>query len=143
MLNTYVCGVMTCKDKKIRQDFVEKENDIELEMAAVKKSVDDIVASRTKLVTSEIIQWKNKRGRDYLSKQKERRHIREGHVIVGELKLTLSCYLKPGKERDALVSNDLQVLIYEDRVKDEHVAYERGRQRDRVNLYNFYTPRCN
>ena len=33
-------------------------------MAAVKKSVDDIVASRTKLVTSEIIQWKNKRGRD-------------------------------------------------------------------------------
>ena len=112
-------------------------------MAAVKKSVDDIVASRTKLVTSEIIQWKNKRGRDNLSKQKERRHIGGGHVIVGELKLTLSCYLKPVKERDALVSNDLQVLTYEDRVKDEHVAYERERQRDRVNLYNFYTPRCN
>ena len=33
MLNTYVCSVVTCKDKKIRQDFVEKENDIELEMA--------------------------------------------------------------------------------------------------------------
>ena len=92
MLNTYVCSVVTCKDKKIRQDFVEKENDIELEMAPRKKSVDDIVASRTKLVTSEIIQWKNKKGRDYLSKQKERRHIRGGHVTVGELKLTLSCY---------------------------------------------------
>ena len=90
MLNTYVCSVVTCKDKS--QDFVEKENDIELEMAPRKKSVDDIVASRTKLVTSEIIKWKNKKGRDYLSKQKERRHIRGGHVIVGELKLTLSCY---------------------------------------------------
>ena len=40
-------------------------------------------------------------------------------MIVGELKLTLSCYLNLVKERDALVSNDLQVLIYEDRVKDE------------------------
>ena len=90
MLNTYVCSVVTCKDK--RQDFVEKENDIELEMAPRKKSVDDIVASRTKLVTSEIIQGKNKKGRDYLSKQKERRHIRGGHVIVGELKPTLSFY---------------------------------------------------
>ena len=28
MLNTYVCSVVTCKDK--RQDFVEKENDIEV-----------------------------------------------------------------------------------------------------------------
>ena len=72
-----------------------------------------------------------------LSKQKERRHIRGGHMIVGELKLTLSCYLNFVKERDALVSNDLQVLIYEDRVKDEHLAYEKERQRDRENLHNF------
>ena len=63
-----VCGVVTCKDEKIGQDFVEKEKDLELEIAALKKSVDDIVASRTKLVTSEIIQWKNKRGRGYVSK---------------------------------------------------------------------------
>ena len=46
-------------------------------------------------------------------------------MIVEELKLTLSCYLNLVKERDALVSNDLQVLIYEDRVKDEHLAYEK------------------
>ena len=31
----------------------------------------------------------------------------------------------------------LQVLIYEDRVKDEHLVYERERQRDRENLHNF------
>ena len=58
-------------------------------------------------------------------------------MIVEELKLTLSCYLNLVKERDALVSNDLQDLIYEDRVKDEHLAYERERQRDRENLHNF------
>ena len=57
-------------------------------------------------------------------------------MIVGELKLTLS-YLNLVKERVALVSNGLQVLIYEDRVKDEHLAYEKERQRDRENLHNF------
>ena len=134
-----VSGVVTCKDEKSRLDFAEKEKDIELEIATPKKSVNDIVTSRTKLITgtSELLQWKNKTGRDYFTKQKERRHIRGGHVIVGELKLTLSCYLNLVKERDALVSNDLQVLIYEDRVKDEHLAYERERQRDRENLHNF------
>ena len=125
-----VCGVVTCKDEKTRTGFTEKEKDIELEIATLKKSVGDIVTRRTKLITSELLQWKNKRGRDYFTKQKERRHIRGGHVIVGELKLSLSCYLNLVKERDALVSNDLQVLIYEDRVKDEHLAYERERQRD-------------
>ena len=82
-----VCGVVTCKDEKTRTGFTEKEKDIELEIATLKKSVDDIVKSRTKLVTSELLQWKNKRGRDYFTKQKERRHIGGGLVIVGELKL--------------------------------------------------------
>ena len=134
-----VSGVVTCKDEKTSKDFTEKEKNIKLEIATLKKSVDDIVASRTKLITSELYQWKNKRGRDYCTKQKERRHIRGGHVIVGELRLTLSCYLNLVKERDALVSNDLQVLIYEDRVKDEHLAHEKERQRDRENLHNFTT----
>ena len=74
--------------------------------------------------TSELLQWKNKRGRDYFTKQKERRHIRGGHVIVGELKLTLSCYLNLVKERDALVSNDLQVLIYEDRFSNSLIIHK-------------------
>ena len=66
-----VCGVVTCKDEKTSQDLEEKRKDIELGIAALKRSVDEIVASRTKLVTgtSEITQWKNKRGRDYFSKQ--------------------------------------------------------------------------
>ena len=62
-----VCGVVTCKDEKTSQDLEEKQKDIELGIAALKRSVDEIVASRTKLVTgtSEITQWKNKRGRDF------------------------------------------------------------------------------
>ena len=66
-----VCGVVTCKDEKTSQDLEEKRKDIELGIAALKRSVDEIVASRTKLVTgtSEITQRKNKRGRDYFSKQ--------------------------------------------------------------------------
>ena len=63
-----VSGVVTCKDEKARQDFTEKEKDIELEIAALKKPVDDTVSSRTKLITSELLQWKNKRGRDYFTK---------------------------------------------------------------------------
>ena len=35
------------------------------------RNVDDIVESRTKLITSEITQWRNERGRDYFSKTKE------------------------------------------------------------------------
>ena len=57
------------KIEKTSQDLEEKQKDIEVEIAALKRSVDDIVASRTKLGTSEITQWKNKRGRDYFSKQ--------------------------------------------------------------------------
>ena len=62
-----VCGVVTCKDEKTSQDLEEKQKDIELGIAALKRSVDEIVASRTKLVTgtSEITQWKNKGGRDF------------------------------------------------------------------------------
>ena len=45
-------------------------------------------------------------------------------MIVGELKLTLSCYLNLVKERDALVSNDLQVLIYEDRFSNSLIIHK-------------------
>ena len=43
-------------------------------------------------------------------------------MIVGNVTLTLSCYLKLVKERDTLVPNDMKVLIYEDRVKDDLVG---------------------
>ena len=78
--------------KKTRVVLEEKEKCIGLELAAIKRNVDDIVESRTKLITSEITQWRNKRGRDYFTKTKEKRHARRGLVIVGELKDTLRCF---------------------------------------------------
>ena len=86
---TAVCGVVTCKDEKSRLVLEEKEKCMGLELAAIKRNVDDIVESRTKLITSEITQWRKKRGRDYFTKTKEKRHARGGLVIVGELKDTL------------------------------------------------------
>ena len=60
----------------------EKEKCIGLELAAIKRNVDDIAENRTKLITSEMSQWRNKRGRDYFTKTKEKRHARGGLVIV-------------------------------------------------------------
>ena len=71
---TAVCGVVTCKDEKTRLVQEEKEKCMGLELAAIKRNVDDIVESRTKLITSELTQWRNKRGRDYFTKTKEKRH---------------------------------------------------------------------
>ena len=68
---TAVCGVVTCKDEKTRLVLEEKEKCIGLELAAIKRNVDNIVESRTKLITSEITQWRKKRGRDYFTKTKE------------------------------------------------------------------------
>ena len=68
---TAVCGVVTCKDEKTRLVLGEKEKCIGLELAAIKRNVDNIVESRTKLITSEITQWRKKRGRDYFTKTKE------------------------------------------------------------------------
>ena len=90
-----------------------------------------------KLITSEITQWRNKRGRDYFTKTKEKRHVRGGLVIVGELKTTSRCFLSFVKERDALSQSDLQSFMYKDRLNGEDVLFERGRQRDRVSLHNF------
>ena len=68
---TAVCGVVTCRDEKTRLVLEEKEKCIGLELADIKRNVDDIVESRTKLITSEITPWRNKRGRDYFTKTKE------------------------------------------------------------------------
>ena len=58
-----------------------------------------------KLITSEITQWRNKGGRDYFTKTKEKRHVRGGLVIVGELKNTSRCFL-------SFVSPSLHLFIY-------------------------------
>ena len=56
---------------------------------------------------------------------------------MGELKNTLRCFLSFVKERDALSQSDLKSFMYKDRLNGEDILFERGRQRDRVNLHNF------
>ena len=90
-----------------------------------------------KLITSEITQWRNKRGRDYFTKTKEKRHVRRGLVILPELKNTSRCFLSFVKVRDALSQSDLKSFMYKDRLNGEDILFERGRQCDRVNLHNF------
>ena len=68
---TAVCGVVTCRDEKTRLVLEEKEKCIGLELADIKRNLEDIEESRTKLITSEITQWRNKRGRDYCTKTKD------------------------------------------------------------------------
>ena len=46
-------------------------------------------------------------------------------------------FLSSVKERDALSQSDLKCFIYKDRLNGEDITFERGRQRDRVNLHNF------
>ena len=68
---TAVCGVVTCKDEKTRlHGSGGKKKCIGLELAAIKRNVDDIVENKTKLITSEMSQWRNKRGRDYSDQNK-------------------------------------------------------------------------
>ena len=52
---TAVCSVVTAfKDEKTRLVLEEKDKCIGLQLAAIKRNVDDIVESRTKLITSVI-----------------------------------------------------------------------------------------
>ena len=62
---------------------------------------------------------------------------------MGELKDTLHCILSFVKERDALSQSDLKSFVYKDRLNGEDITFERERQRDRVNLHNFYWMQCN
>ena len=134
---TAVGGVVTCKDEKTNLLLEEKEESIGLEVEALKKNVADIVECRTKLITSEITHWRKKKGRDFYTKYKEKRHARGGLVIVGELKDTLRCFLSLVNERDVLSQNDLKSLIFKDRLSGEDIIFERERQRERANLHNF------
>ena len=57
------------------------------------------------------------------------------HKQIGKLPKPKGGWTLPGHKYTG--PYNVQVLIYEDRVKDEHLAYEKERQRDRENLHNF------
>ena len=51
-------------------------------------------------------QWKGLQGRDYLSKQRIKRQVRGGKVIVSEVRETLRLFTRLVKERDMLHEKD-------------------------------------
>ena len=64
-------GDVKCKDEEAKKTLEEKETKLTYEIDKLRRSVDGIIEQRTKLISSEIAQWKSKRGGDYLSKAKD------------------------------------------------------------------------
>ena len=132
-----VGGEVRCKDEEAKKTFEENETKLSIEIDKLRRSVNDIVEQRTKLISSEIAHWKSTRGRDNFSKQKLKRQKRGSLLIAGELKQTLGLYLNLVKQRDTLHDTDLKTSIQRARVNEDNLTYERERQRDRNNLHNF------
>ena len=133
-----VGGVVSCKDDEVRKQLEEKETKHNIEIAELRSSVDDIVTNRVKLISSELKQWKSRRGRDYLTKSKLKRQKRGCLVIVGELKNTSSLYTSLAKERDMLHLSVTVIFTFTGaRANEDCMAYKRERQRERINLHNF------
>ena len=59
-----------------------------------------VVGTGTRLSTVEYKQWKGLRGRDYLSKQRMKKQVRGGLLIVSEIRETLRLFTRLVTERD-------------------------------------------
>ena len=72
------------------------------EVKRVKAIVGTVVWTRTRLLKVEYRQWKSLRGRDYLWKQRMKRQVRGGLLIVSEIRETLGLFTGLVTERDML-----------------------------------------
>lgn len=76
-------SVLACKDEGQELKLEEKETWYLDEVERLKAIIQTIVVgTRTRLITVEYKQWKKLRCRDYLSKQRRRRQVRGGLLIV-------------------------------------------------------------
>ena len=87
-------------------ELKEKEKWYVDEVKRVKAIVGTVVWTRTRLLKVEYKQWKGLRGRDYLSKQRMKRQVRGGQVIVSEIRETLRLFTRLVTERDMLHEKD-------------------------------------
>ena len=72
------------------------------EVKTVKAIVGTVFGTGTRLSTVQYKQWKGLRGRDYLSKQRMKRQVRGGLLIVSEIRETLRLFTRLVTERDML-----------------------------------------
>ena len=77
------------------------------EVKTVKAIIETVVGTRTRLLlTVEYKQWKGLRGKDYSSKQRMKRQVRGGQVIVSEIRETERLFTRLVTERDMLHEKD-------------------------------------
>ena len=76
------------------------------DVKTVKAIVETVVGTRTRLLTVEYKQWKGLGRKDYLSKQRMKRQVRGGQVIVSEIRETLRLFTRLVTERDVLHEKD-------------------------------------
>ena len=87
-------------------ELKEKEKWYVDEMKRVRAIVGTVVGTRTRLLIVEYKQWKGLRGSDYLSKQRMKRQVRSGLLIVSEIRETLRLFTRLVTERDMLHEKD-------------------------------------
>ena len=98
---------MACKDEGQRLELNEKEKWYVVEVKRVKAMVGTVVWTRTRSLKVEYKKWKSLRGRDYLSKQRMKRQVRGGLLIVSEIRETLRLFMRLVTERDMLLEKGL------------------------------------
>ena len=87
-------------------ELKEKEKWYVDEVKTVEAIVETVVGTRTRLLTVEYKQWKGLRGKDYLSKQRMKRQLRGGLLIVTEIRETLRLFTRLVTERDIMHEKD-------------------------------------
>ena len=89
--------VMAWKDEGQRLELEDKEKWCVDEVKKLKAIVVTVVGTRTRLSTVEYKQWRSLRGRFYLSKQRMKRQVRGGLVIVSEVRETWRLLTRLGR----------------------------------------------
>ena len=77
------------------------------------------------------------RGRVYLLKQRMKRYVRGGLVIVPEIRETLRLFTRLVTERDMLHEKDYIAKITKAREDEDSMAFQRECRGDSTNLHNF------
>ena len=128
---------MACKDEGQRLELNEKEKWYVVEVKRVKAMVGTVVWTRTRSLKVEYKKWKSLRGRDYLSKQRMKRQVRGGLLIVSEIRETLRLFMRLVTERDMLHEKDYIAKITKAREDEDSMAFQRECRGDSTNLHNF------
>ena len=92
-------------------------------MKRLKAIVVTVVGTKTRLSAVEYKQWRSLRGRDYLSKQRMNRQVREGLVIMSEIRETLRLFTRFVTERDMLHEKVYIAKIPKAREDEDSMVY--------------------